>query len=109
MYFRYPAGIIMPFDDDCPTGWTRVGDFDELLLRGNSSYSGVEAGYSTHTHTFDPASTKSAIGQNHQSDRGVDFIGNSNQHYHYIDIASTTSGAGDHMPEYINVIFCKKD
>jgi len=38
MIFKYPTGMIMPFDVDCPTGWTRVSDFDNRFLRGALQY-----------------------------------------------------------------------
>jgi hypothetical protein len=46
-----PSGIIMMTTGNCPQGWTRVSAFDNLLLKGGSTYV-ASAGYTTHTHIF---------------------------------------------------------
>lgn len=98
----------MPFDDVCPSGWTRVSAFDNNFLRGSST-SGGTGGNSEHTHTFDPASKQVSYSLVHSSDWGPDEISHLNQHYHTINIPSTVSGPAEHIPPYINVVFCKKD
>jgi hypothetical protein len=108
MVFNYPSGMIMPFDVACPSGWTRVSGFDDLFLRGASSYGSTD-GSESHSHTFNPGSNTVQASTVHNSDWGSDEITHLNMHYHSINIAATTSSTEDHIPSYISVIFCEKD
>lgn len=83
------AGMIFIWNDSnsCPAGTTRVAEFDEKFLRGNTTKGGT-GGTSTHTHTSSGTGTGVEI-----SDDG---LGN--------NLDST-----NHLPPYYDVLFCKKD
>lgn len=106
-----PSGMIAIFQGSCPSGWTRVSDFDGKFLRGASTYGGT-GGSSSHSHTVDPPSTNTSgilsddwFYQNATS--GSYDI--SWRHHHSVDIGSFSSGSASHLPPYIDVVFCKKD
>jgi hypothetical protein len=43
-----PSGMIMLFESNCPSGWTRVTDFDGYFLAGGSSVAVLSEGQHTH-------------------------------------------------------------
>ena len=47
---KIPAGMILPFDQACPTGWTRISAWDGKCVRG-SAYPETGGGADTHLHT----------------------------------------------------------
>lgn len=54
-YSIMPQGTIILFETSCPSGWTRVSDFDGKLPRGApaSTWSGfTDGGVATHKHTL---------------------------------------------------------
>jgi len=109
MHFKYPQGIILSFDTACPTGWTRVNAFDNKFLRGADTYDGTGGGSTSHDHTFNPGIKDTSYSMVHNSDKGDTTYSILNIHYHSVNIASTTSESADHIPPYVNVVFCKKD
>jgi len=127
-----PTGMIGIFTTSCPSGWTRVTAFDDVLLMGSTNY-GVTAGSSSHAHsqrvdspiftyssteadathitllTFDESPTGIL-----QIKRSFDRGGPEDPDYAYgfIGTYSESSGIGstsETFPPYIDVIFCKKD
>jgi hypothetical protein len=49
--YKIPAGMILPFDAACPSGWTRVSAWDGKFVRGSATYDAVGGGADTHLHT----------------------------------------------------------
>ena len=49
--FTIDAGLISPFSNAVPSGWTRFSALDNYLPQANSSYGGI-GGASSHTHTY---------------------------------------------------------
>jgi hypothetical protein len=106
-----PSGMIAIFQGSCPSGWTRVADFDGKFLRGAATYGGT-GGSSTHTHTIDPPSTNTSgivsddwyYQDATSGDQDISW-----RHHHTVDIAAFSSGSASHLPPYIDVVFCKKD
>ncbi len=60
-----PSGMLAFFESSCPAGWTirsGVGSiYNNALVRGGASYTGVVVGTNTHDHSIDPPSTASGI------------------------------------------------
>jgi hypothetical protein len=108
MYFEYPQGTILPFDDACPSDWTRVTELDDVFFIGGNNF-GTSGGNTSHTHTYDPGSFNTSHGDVHMSDFGDTYLTNRNTHNHAVNIASVTTGSADHIPPYIGVVFCEKD
>jgi hypothetical protein len=110
MAFYYPPGMIAPFDDDCPTGWTRMSAWDSKFIRGAASAGGT-GGDSTHYHAVDPPSGFAAPdGQSSQTVGGPpgDWMA-TEAHGHPVNFPSTNSETASSKPLYVNVVFCKKD
>ncbi|MCP5102549.1 MAG: hypothetical protein GY950_04180 [bacterium] len=110
MAFYYPPGMIAPFDDACPTGWTRVSGWDDTFVRAAAS-AGGSGGTATHYHPADPPSGYCAPdGQSNQSVGGIpgDWMAK-NTHGHPVNFPSTNSATTSSLPLYVNVVFCKKD
>jgi len=103
-----PSGMIAIFQGDCPSGWTRVSAFDGKFLRGASSYGG-EGGAQNHYHTCDIPEFDS---DNESVGSAGGYFGQTSPykyHKHKINPPATDTDTKDHLPPYINVVFCKKD
>ena len=106
-----PAGEIMIFDAACPTGWTRVSDFDDKFLKGATTYGGT-GGSDTHTHA-----TTGITGV--QANSGGNNVDGSPQDGGYFSAhggapthghtCTLVPGNADTLPPYIEVIYCKRD
>ncbi len=123
-----PAGAILVFDAACPSGWTRVSAFDGKFVRGAAAY-GATGGADTHTHSYAShthphthagysfAAAPEAV--------TIDAAGGSSTgyaatiHTHTLiatgptnafdTTAAGTTDAGNSIPAYQDVIFCKKN
>ena len=108
MRYYYPSGIIMAFDDSCPTGWTRFTALDSGFVKGKAVYGATGGG--GHTHSFDPpAVNTSASSDDFNSDPGSGVNAAEDGHRHSVDRPSTTSTSTNPNPPWIGVVFCKKD
>ena len=112
--YYFPSGLILPFNTDCPSGWTRFTALDNRFPRGASTAdAGQSADVSTHTHSFDPPNVTSQYTTNSESMVHGGFGSPSNKalvsHQHLQYWEPVTSGTGDHTPVYIKVVYCKKD
>lgn len=127
-----PSGLIAIFDTSCPTGWTRFTALDNRFPRGAASYGttggseshghdivGNTANAGTHQHGF---SGTTASNQSNSVDRGAGANATASSAQHSHDFSGTTasdgnhshsmdfdSGSTNHLPPYINVVFCKKN
>jgi hypothetical protein len=108
MIYKYPAGIILPFDTSCPSEWTRVSSLDGKFLVGSAIYDGTGGGTDTHEHIFNPAPRNTDLSTSHSSNFGPDDVASGCFDYHAVNLPSILSGAAAHTPPYINVVFCKK-
>jgi len=131
-----PAGSIIMFDVECPSGWTRVTALDGKFLVASSTYSAAAGGADSitltttnmpaHTHTgttsSDGAHTHSMVTVSNSNvgttyvktapsgGNGTKNTGSSGSHTHTFTTASTGSGtAFDNRPAYATIILCKKD
>lgn len=108
-----PAGLISMFDGDPSTGWTKKSEqsgdpFYQQFIRGAASYNGTSQSSSTHSHA---SLTSGASGQSTNGQRAKGTSGGSGtagaNHTHTLT-ANFTAGT-DHTPEYVNVVYAKKD
>lgn len=84
-----PSGAIIFFDGSaCPTGWTRYGNADNLLIYGTTGNSAV-ATTGGHTHTF--TATSHTFSHNH----GGSFTTQTDYQYDTIDAVGATINHGD--------------
>jgi hypothetical protein len=102
-----PPGYIAMFENGCPSGWTRVTEFDELFIRCNSSGGGT-GGADTHTHSYSTGTvnTSTHIQDNTQVD--TPYYSYAPTHYHWKEV-SATSTAISSIPPYLNLVFCEKN
>jgi hypothetical protein len=111
MAFYYPQGIILPFDENCPTGWTRVTELDDKFLKGSDTHSDT-GGSTNHRHNVDYGTVYSsdASGSGVDAEPGANAQGSvEHDHNHYFIDYTAWSNYADHIPPYVNVVFCKKD
>ncbi|OGZ23899.1 MAG: hypothetical protein A2896_03065 [Candidatus Nealsonbacteria bacterium RIFCSPLOWO2_01_FULL_43_32] len=116
-----PSGMIAMFDTSCPAGWTRFAALDNKFPQGAATYGGT-GGASTHTHGYTDkmlgtpggagpqiSSSGSACGEYGSRIFTVEIIPGGGDGAPTCSSASRTTGSGDNMPPYLNVIWCKKD
>lgn len=104
-----PSGFIAMFDTSCPTGWTRETAFDGKFIRGAAAY-GSTGGASTHTHSYTMPDTNSTNHTATELVRVYEALDMPQQtHYHRYSSYSVTSDSAETTPEYITVVFCRKD
>lgn len=107
-----PSGLIAIFDAACPDGWTRVSAFDSKFLRGYATY-GVVGGSVQHRHSHDhPQDSVDQCGDYMEVESGFGEEVAGPAHDHTFNLAAMQSSyatGNDHLPPYINVVFCKKD
>lgn len=117
------GGIILWTDSEtCPSGYTRVTAFDNMFLRGAAAGlapDGTTKGSNSHTHTG-PAHTHaidittSSAPSNFISAGDPGSSVNTTAHTHTV-VGNTDSGgtgntgSSSNLPEYKEVILCKKD
>lgn len=104
-----PTGFIGMFTSaTCPSGWTRETAFDDKLIRAYSSYGGYSI-LTTHTHSYDIPSAVSNQYTTLTSYRWLDTPGYfQEEHTHSYSGCSVTTSAGNHMPPYKKIVFCRK-
>lgn len=101
---RLPSGMIIMFDTNCPSSWTRLSALDGKFLVGGATYNTAvggsdsitlaEANLPSHTHSVDPPSTASGS-QSASHTHGM-------THTHAVDPPSTgTSDPGNHTHTYV--------
>jgi hypothetical protein len=83
-----PDGMIGVFDGACPPGWTRMGAFDGLALRGAPAYGGT-GGADTHNHRVNPPDTGTSQDGAHA--HGTNLTTRGIGHTHTVDPPGTTS------------------
>ncbi len=97
------------FKTNCPTGWTRLSSWDGKFLQGASTY-GATGGTETHLHainlpnqhmSFTHASLVNLGNQNY----GPEYIAHF-YHGHDVNPASANTDTVNHLPEYIDVVYC---
>lgn len=104
-----PSGFISMFQNSCPSGWTRETSFDNKFIQGAST-PGATGGNTTHTHTYTIPTTYtnylSATKQvrSYASKDMPEF-----SHRHRYLSRESNSETGNTLPEYITVVFCRKD
>lgn len=104
-----PSGLIAIFDAACPVGWTRVSAFDDLFLRGGSSYGTTGGDLTTegpsanlnHNHTAPTYSTIDVDGGS-----AVSVITGFTSETGAFDATHTHEAS---LPPFITVVYCKKD
>jgi len=132
-----PQGMIAVFDAACPDGWARVSAWDAKFLRGASTYGGTGGADShthdaNHTHTATHEHAQNVGGAESSKAQGVGIIalGNFDEPWwqdggvggytmYPVHTGAASSGSlnsaggatslADHLPPYIEVVFCKKD
>lgn len=96
------SGMVTLFTST-PSGWTRFSALDSKFAKGASSYGGT-GGAATHTHTTTGGYTTG------MSDSRTDSPGGGNgaaPHTH--TTANGTTGAGNSVPPYLDMVYAAKD
>jgi len=135
--YEVPAGIIAVFDAACPTGWTRVAAWDGQFVRGAASYGG-SGGTSLHGHTTPVHAHTTPDHYHHITIGALNYTygvfvvftsaadknllasagaGSARGAVGLISDGAGTSGNnvpgnwgdGSTVPEYVDVVFCKKN
>jgi hypothetical protein len=104
-----PSGMIAMFDTVCPSGWTRFAALDNRFPQGAAAYGGTggsaaptincTAGSAYCMSTFLSTSCGSSLIVG-----GVDI-----NPYTKIPNPSCTIAGGSNLPQYLNVVWCKKN
>lgn len=104
-----PSGFIAMFDTTCPSGWTRETAFDGKFIRGAASY-GATGGTASHSHSYEIPNTYSSTHSATEMVRDhTDVIMPEQHHDHRFTAYNSTSETAETYPEYITVVFCRKD
>ena len=96
------SGMVTLFTST-PSGWTRFSALDSRFARGASSYGGT-GGATTHTHTTTGGYTTGASGTRTDSPGGGVGAGN-----HTHTTANGSTGAGNSLPPYLDMVYAAKD
>jgi hypothetical protein len=100
------------FKQSCPAGWTYQGNWGGKFLRGASVYGG-QGGTDTHNHTINIGSIASSPSQEgFTRDYLVgdeQWVNTSKVHSHTYDPPNVTTGDGDSLPPYIDVVYCYQE
>lgn len=104
------SGMIAMFTGSCPPGWTRFSEMDGRFPRGAVSY-GATGGWPSHSHG--PAGDHShGMSGPSASDEFEDNgdSGAADWHTHTIHSAGLHSHPeANHLPPYLDIVFCKKN
>lgn len=100
------------FTNSCPSGWTRQSVWDGQFLRGATAY-GATGGSETHNHTINIGSVTSSVCDEFMV---RDYLSGDEQwtdtcfkHSHTYDPPNVTTGDGENLPPYIDVVFCYQE
>jgi hypothetical protein len=100
------------FKTSCPSGWTRQSAWDNKFLRGASTYGGT-GGTDTHTHTINIGNTTTTVCDEFMVRdyivSGETWVNTCLKHSHTYDPPNMTTGAGDSLPTYTNVVYCYQE
>ncbi len=97
------------FKSNCPNGWSPLTAWNGKFLQGATSY-GDTGGTDTHYHSINMPSQLS-FGTNSPTEHpgnqnyGAEYFAH-NWHEHTMDPASANTSTDNHLPEYIDVVFC---
>ena len=100
-----PLGtIILWSGSSCPSGWSRFTALDGRFPRGAATY-GATGGSSTHSHTYSGTTSRA-----HFTDEAYARSAQccTYPQFHDHDYSGTTSSS-DHLPPYLDIIFCQKN
>ncbi len=108
--YYFPQGIIIPFDQSCPSGWTEVTNMRNRFPKGSTSF-GDMGGSSTHTHTVNTQNSDALSGGTNGERLCIgggtkDY--SEGYHRHSWDRDIFTSEAASNIPPYVKVMFCEK-
>jgi len=82
--------------------------FSPTASGGSHTHTFTTSTASTHTHSFSDTSSSNGS-HNHSVNVASTTSSSDGSHTHDTDIASFSSAAGDTLPAYVTVVFCKKD
>jgi len=123
-----PSGLIAIFIT-CPSGWTRITQFDDRFLMGAAvanfgpvggaaTHSHVIDAVGSHTHSFSDTSSTESSNSNIEKGDGTNGVSSRPNAGHTHGVSGTTGSGGGHthteqvassLPPYCHVVFCMKD